>query len=108
MLTDPGAVFRALKSELGLRPVHHRTAERAEGHLFITVLADQFVQIIRRRVQAQGINEQWSSLRAILAGQCRVTATFRRPDGRALQVRRATRPEPAQLAIRALCSDPVP
>lgn len=109
MLTDLEAVFRSLKSELGLRPVYHQTAERAEGHLFITVLAYQFVQIIRRRLQAHGITERWSSLRAILAGQCRVTATFRRPDGRALHVRKATQPEPAQLAIiRALGSDPTP
>jgi hypothetical protein len=109
MLTDLEAVFRSLKSELGLRPVYHRTAERAEGHLFITVLAYQFVQVIRRRLQAHGITERWSSLRAILAGQCRVTATFRRPDGRALHVRKATQPEPAQLAIiRALGSDPLP
>ena len=109
MLTDLEAVFRSLKSELGLRPVYHQTAERAEGHLFITVLAYQFVQIIRRRLQAHGITERWSSLRAILAGQCRVTATFRRPDGRTLHVRKATQPEPAQLAIiRALGSDPTP
>jgi hypothetical protein len=109
MLTDLEAVFRSLKSELGLRPVYHQTAERAEGHLFITVLAYQFVQIIRRRLQAHGITERWSTLRAILAGQCRVTATFRRPDGRALHVRKATQPEPAQLAIiRALGSDPTP
>jgi transposase len=109
MLTDLEAVFRSLKSELGLRPVYHQTAERAEGHLFITVLAYQFVQIIRRRLQAHGITERWSTLRAILAGQCRVTATFRRPDGRTLHVRKATQPEPAQLAIiRALGSDPTP
>ncbi len=109
MLTDLEAVFRSLKSELGLRPVYHRTAERAEGHLFITVLAYQFVQIIRRRLQAHGITDRWSTLRAILAGQCRVTATFRRPDGRALHVRKATQPEPAQLAIiRVLGSDPTP
>jgi hypothetical protein len=31
MLTDLEAAFRALKSELGLRSLHHRTAERAEG-----------------------------------------------------------------------------
>ncbi|WP_300988882.1 transposase [Thiocapsa sp.] len=55
MLTDLEAVFRSLKSELGLRPVYHQTAERAEGHLFITVLAYQFVQIIRRRLRAHGI-----------------------------------------------------
>jgi hypothetical protein len=109
MLTDLEAVFRSLKSELGLRPVYHQTAERAEGHLFITVLAYQFVQIIRRRLQTHGITDRWSSLRAILAGQCRVTATFRRPDGRTLHVRKATQPEPAQLAIiRVLGSDPTP
>ncbi len=102
-------MFRSLKSELGLRPVYHQTAERAEGHLFITVLAYQFVQVIRGRLQAHGITERWSSLRAILAGQCRVTATFRRPDGRTLHVRKATQPEPARLAIiRVLGSDPTP
>ena len=109
MLTDLKAVFRSLKSELGLLPVYHQTAERAEGHLFITVLAYQFVQIIWRRLQAHGITERWSSLRAILAGQCRVTAIFRRPDGRALHVRKATQPEPAQMVlIRAPGSDPAP
>ena len=39
MLTDLEAVFRGLKSELGLRPVFHHKADRTEGHLFITVLA---------------------------------------------------------------------
>ena len=34
--TDLEAVFRSLKSELGLRPIHHRKPVRAEGHLFIT------------------------------------------------------------------------
>ena len=35
MLTDLEAVFRSLKSELGLRPVFHHKEERADGHLFI-------------------------------------------------------------------------
>jgi hypothetical protein len=109
MLTDLEAVFRSLKSELGLRPVYHRTEARVDGHLFISVLAYQFVQLIRRRLRAQGISERWSTLRDILAGQCRVTATFRRADGRTLHVRKATRAEPAQLAIiQALGSDPSP
>jgi len=33
MLTDLEAVFRSLKSELGMRPVYHQTTERVEGHL---------------------------------------------------------------------------
>jgi transposase len=108
-LTDLEAVFRSLKSELGLRPVYHRTEGRVDGHLFITVLAYQLVQLIRRRLRQQGISDRWSTLRDILAGQCRVTATFRRADGRTLHVRKATRAEPAQLAIiQALGSDPSP
>ena len=109
LLTDLEAVFRSLKSELGLRPIYHRTEARVDGHLFISVLAYQFVQLIRRRLHAHGISERWSTLRDILAGQCRVTATFRRADGRTLHVRKATRAEPAQLAIiQALGSDPSP
>jgi len=108
-LTDLEAVFRSLKSELGLRPVYHRTEGRVDGHLFITVLAYQFVQLIRRRLRQHGISDRWSTLRDILAGQCRVTATFRRADGRTRHVRKATRAEPAQLAIiQALGSDPSP
>jgi transposase len=109
MLTDLEAVFRSLKSELGLRPVFHHKEERADGHLFITVLAYQFVQIIRRHLKESGIDLSWNSIRRIMASQCRVTASFRRADGRALHVRKATRAEPEQLAIyRALNLDSAP
>ena len=99
MLTDLEAVFRSLKSELGLRPVYHHTAERADGHLFITVLAYQFVQILRRQLKHHGVDARWQSLRQWLGGQVRVTATFRRADGRALHVRKVTRPDGEHLRI---------
>ena len=82
--TDLEAVFRSLKSELGLRPIHHRKPVRAEG--FITVVAYQAV-VIRRRLAAAGERASWTTLRNILGGQ-RVTATFRRTDGRTLHLRR--------------------
>ena len=93
MLTDLEAVFRSLKSELGLRPVFHHKEERADGHLFITVLAYQFVQILRRHLQEHGIQANWSTVRQWLSSQVRVTAIFQRPDGQALYVRKATRPD---------------
>ena len=64
MLTDLEAVFRSLKSELGLRPVYHHQEIRVDGHLFITVLAYQFVQIIRRQLKDHDIQGRWSSVRA--------------------------------------------
>jgi hypothetical protein len=79
--------------------------------LFITVLAYQFVQLIRRRLKESGgdINGSWRTLRKIMSTQCRVTASFRRADGKALHVRKATRAEPEQMAIyRALKVNPAP
>ena len=69
MLTDLEAVFRSLKSELGLRPVYHHKEERAEGHLLITVLAYQAVQAIRQKLKVQGIVESWSTLRETFSVQ---------------------------------------
>jgi hypothetical protein len=99
MLTDLEAVFRGLKSEPGLRPVFHHNEKRTEGHLFITVLAYQLVQTIRRKLEAAGETISWSRLREILLVQQRVTATFRQRDGRTLHVRKATAAEPAPRKI---------
>lgn len=101
LLTDLEAVFRSLKSELGLRPVFHHTEGRVDGHLFITVLAYQFVQIIRRRLDERGISDSWASLRTTARVQRRVSAAFLRADGRQLQVRKATQPEVELRAIYA-------
>jgi transposase len=109
MLTDLEAVFRSLKSELGLRPIYHAKQARTDGHLFITVLAFQFVQFLRLRLKAHGIHDSWSSLRATLTIQRRTTTTFRQRDGRTLHVRKTSAPDPAlQKLYTALGLDPKP
>lgn len=109
MLTDLETVFRTLKSELGLRPIFHQKQARSAAHLFITVLAYQCVQIIRRHLRGHGITDSWASLRERMANQCRITATFRRADGRMLHVRKATQPEARQKPIyHALGINPLP
>jgi transposase len=109
MLTDLEAVFRGLKSDLGLHPVFHHNETRTEGHLFITVLAYQLVQTIRHKLRAAGETMSWSRLREILSVQQRITATFRQRDGRALHVRKATAAEPALRKIHdALGIDAAP
>ena len=74
-------------------------------------MAYQFVQLIRRRLKESGseVNGSWRTLQGIMSTQCRVTASFRRADGKALHVRKATRAEPEQMAIyRALKVNPAP
>jgi len=109
MLTDLEAVFRSLKSELGLRPVYHSEEECTDGHLFISVLAYQFVQFLRAHLKAQGIHDSWSTLRETLTIQRRATTSFRQRDARTLHVRKTSAPEPdLQKIYSALGLDPKP
>lgn len=109
MLTDLEAVFRSLKSELGLRPVYHAKEERGDSHLFITVLAYQCVQLFRHQLRAKGIDLSWRRLRDLLCVQQRITARFKQKDGRTLHVRKTTQPEPQLKSIyEALGLDPLP
>jgi hypothetical protein len=102
MLTNLESVFRSLKTDLGLRPVFHQIDRRVEGHLFISVLAYHFVHTLRLQLKAKGIDDSWETLRETLATQQRVTATMQRRDGRAVHVRKATRPEPAHQRINQI------
>jgi hypothetical protein len=93
------AVFRSLKSELGLRPIYHHKSARVDGHLFISVLAYHLVHTLRIQLKAQGIHLSWESLRNQFAGQERVTVVLHRDDGQIYHIRKATRPEPRQQVL---------
>jgi hypothetical protein len=99
MLTNLEAVFRSLKTDLGLRPVYHQIERRVEGHLFISVLAYYAVHTIRLQLKAKGINDAWDTIRNTLSTQVRITTTLQRRDRRAVHVRKASRPEPRQQKI---------
>jgi transposase len=109
MLTELESVFRSLKTDLGLRPVFHRIDRRVEGHLFISVLAYHFVHTLRLQLKAHGINDSWNTLRQTLDTQRRVTVTMQRRDGRAVHVRKATRPKPRHQTLSTILKlDPNP
>ena len=99
LLTNLEAVFRSLKTDLGLRPVHHQIERRVEGHLFISVLAYYFVHTIRLQLKGQGLDHSWQTLRNTLSSQVRITTTLQRRDGQTVHVRKASRPEPTQQKI---------
>ena len=109
MLTDLEAVFRSLKSELGMRPVFHQVTERVTGHLFISVLGYHLVHSIRYRLKKADIVTSWSGLREQLTGQNRITASMHCKNDNVVHVRKSTRPEPRQQEIYSalgICSLP--
>jgi transposase len=98
-LTDVESVFRSLKGELGQRPVFHQKENRSDGHLFITVLAYQCVQVIRKILKEHGITDSWATLRKTMSVQHRITVSMQRTDARTVHVRNSSRAEPALMRI---------
>jgi transposase len=59
-LTNIEAAFRTLKSDLGLRPIHHRLERRVEAHIFVAFLAYCLQVTLKSglRNQAPGLTPQ--------------------------------------------------
>ena len=91
-LTDLEAVFRSLKSELGMRPVYHQKTHRVEGHIFITLMAYNLVHQIRLTLKAEGINDSWETIRTTLSTQMRTTASVRGEHGEQIHIRKSNYP----------------
>ena len=90
-LTEIEATFRALKTELGLRPIWHVKQNRIAAHLFLAVLAYHGVHLIRARLKARGIHLSWDGVRTGLRPWVRVTTTIRETSGRLIVNRQDVR-----------------
>jgi transposase len=93
MLTDIEDAFRCMKSELGFRPIHHQKESRADGHIFITVLAYHLLHNIRFKLRGQGIGLSWTTIRDRLSTQVRITTEMKRKDGKMIYIRKSSRAE---------------
>ncbi|MBT9161201.1 MAG: hypothetical protein DDT26_02505 [Dehalococcoidia bacterium] len=87
------SAFRSLKSTLGLRPIHHQRADRTEGHLFISVLAYHLLNTIEHKLQKQGDNRRWSTLRTALSTHQRSTVILTDDEGKIHHLRISGTPE---------------
>ena len=67
------SAFKTIKSDLGLRPVHHQLAKRTEGHLFISVLAYLILSSIEYQLQKKGDHSKWSTICKELSTHDRTT-----------------------------------
>ena len=63
------STFRCLKSDLQIRPIHHRNDERVESHIYLTLLAYQLVNTIRYMLKEKGIHHDWQNIVRIMNTQ---------------------------------------
>jgi len=93
-LTRVEDAFRDLKSDLGLRPVHHQKEYRVCSHLFISVLAYHLMSAIERDLKARGICDSWRSVCGQMSSMIRVTTSYIDDKDQLHENRSSTTPEP--------------
>jgi len=92
-LTQVEGAFRALKTDLGVRPVYHQIAQRTKAHLFISVLAYHLLISIEHALRSHGDHRRWSTLREQLATHQRNTVIFTDAENKIHHLRVSGTPE---------------
>jgi transposase len=98
-LTRVESGFRAIKSELGLRPVFHQKEDRCDSHIFITILAYRLFHWIEYRLRAQGIYTSWTGIKRILQTHCYTTIICPSIEGNVYHIRAPGNPDTEQSNI---------
>ena len=109
-LTRVESAFRALKSDLGFRPVRHQIERRTKGHLFISVLAYHLLASIEQTLRRQDDHRSWATLNEELNTHQRSTLSLRGEGTTLYQIRLSGTPEPKHTEIYRLLNvkDPLP
>ena len=100
--------FRALKSNLGLRPNRHQTEDRADAHVFITVLAYRLLCFILETLNRAGDRRSWPSLRQTLRTHQYATVVVPTRTGTTYLLRKPGEPEECHRQIYGLFDLGVP
>jgi len=109
-LTHVESAFRALKSDLGFRPVRHQIERRTKAHLFISVLAYHLLAAIEQTLRREGDHRTWATLNETLSTHQRSTLSLRGEGTTLHQIRLSGTPEPSHADIYRLLNvkDPLP
>jgi transposase len=95
-LTQIEATFKCLKSDLGIRPIHHQLEHRVEAHIFVAFLAYCLTVTLKHRLQEHAPGLTPRAILEKLAGIQMLDVSFPTTDGRCLTMPRYTEPDAEQ------------
>lgn len=98
-LTQIEAAFKAMKSELGIRPIYHQLGHRVEAHIFVAFLAYCLLTTLKNRLQALAPGLAPKAVLEKLATIQMLDVCLPTTDGRWLVMPRFTQPEPDQAIL---------
>jgi len=92
-LAQVEAAFKCLKSELGIRPIHHQLEHRVDAHILVAFLAYCLTATLKHRVQAHAPGLTPRAVLEKLAAIQTLDVWLPTTDGRHLVMPRYTEPE---------------
>jgi transposase len=95
-LTEAEAAFRALKSELAVRPVFHQLERRVKAHLLVAFLGYALWVTLKHLLHRRGTGLTPARALALLATLQSADIVLPTTDGREIRLRRVTQPTPDQ------------
>jgi hypothetical protein len=95
-LTEAEAAFRALKSELAVRPVFHQLERRVQAHLLVEFLGYALWVTLKQLLHRRGTGLTPTRALAQLATLQSADIVLPTTDGREIRLRRVTQPTPDQ------------
>jgi len=98
-LTQIEAAFKCLKSELGIRPIHHQLEHRVDAHILVAFLAYCLTVTLRHRLRMHAPGLTPRAVLEKLAGIQMLDVSFPTTDGRRLIMPRYTEPDPEQTLL---------
>lgn len=98
-LTRAEAAFRAMKSPLSERPIFHQIERRVETHIFLCVLAYHLLVAIENTLLDKGIHTSWWTIRQTIKTHQVCTIILPATNGKALTIRKASKPEPEHIEL---------
>jgi transposase len=98
-LTQIEAAFKCLKSDLGIRPIHHQLEHRVEAHILVAFLAYCLTVTLKHRLQMHAPGLTPCAVLEKLGAIQMLDVSFPTTDGRTLTMPRYTEPEPEQAIL---------
>lgn len=98
-LTEAEAAFRALKSELSIRPLFHQLEHRVKAHILVAFLGYALWVTLKHLLQGKNSKLTPARALALLATVQCVDIVLPTTDGREIRLRRVTAPTPEQQSL---------
>jgi transposase len=98
-LTQIEAAFKCLKSDLGIRPIHHQLEHRVDAHILVAFLAYCLTVTLRHRLRMHAPGLTPRAVLEKLAGIQMLDVSFPTTGGRRLVMPRYTEPDPEQTLL---------